>query len=61
MSIDGDLAHKGNGAACLGVVRRRPLNTAGMHADKRSIRRKFTHAQPTDVLLAMIRDIRRRE
>ncbi len=36
---------KGNAAACLAVVRRLALNIAWMHPDKRSIRRKFLHAQ----------------
>ena len=64
VSMDEDQARnrKGNGAACLGVVRRLALNIARMHPDKRSVRRKFARAQRNDdVLLAMIRGIRRRE
>ncbi len=43
VSMDEDRARnrKGNGAACLAVVRRLALNIARMHPDKRSIRRKF--------------------
>ena len=64
VSMDEDQARnrKGNGAACLGVVRRLALNIARMDPDERSIRRKFARAQRNDdVLLAMIRGIRRRE
>ena len=53
---------KGNGAACLAVIRRLALNIARMHPDKRSIRRKFFLAQHSDdFLLDMIRGTRRRE
>ena len=53
---------KGNGTACLGVVRWLALNIARMDPDKRSVRRKFARAQRNDdVLLDMIRRIRRRE
>ena len=49
---------KGNSAACLAVVRRLALNIARMHPDKRSVRRKFIHAQRCDdFLLDMIRCI----
>ncbi len=64
VSMDEDQARnrKGNGAACLGVIRRLALNIARMHPDKRSVRRKFARAQRNDdVLLDMIRGIRRRE
>ena len=64
VSMDEDQARnrKGNGAACLAVVRRLALNIARMDPDKRSVRRKFARAQRNDdVLLAMIRGIRRRE
>ena len=64
VSMDEDQARnrKGNGAACLGVVRRLALNIARMDPDKRSVRRKFARAQRNDdVLLDMIRGIRRRE
>ena len=64
VSMDEDRARnrKGSGAACLGVVRRLALNIARMHPDKRSVRRKFVRAQRNDdVLLAMIRGIRRHE
>ena len=42
VSMDEDRARnrKGNGAACLAVVRRLAPNIARMHPDKRSIRRK---------------------
>ena len=64
MSMDEDRARnrKGNGAACLGVIRRLALNIARMHPDKRSIRRKFIHAQRRDdFLLELIRCIRRHD
>ena len=64
VSMDEDQARnrKGNSAACLAVVRRLALNIARMHPDKRSVRRKFIHAQRCDdFLLDMIRCIRRRE
>ena len=51
---------KGNGAACLAVIRRLALNIARMHPDKRSVRRKFILAQRSDdFLLEMIRCVRR--
>ena len=51
---------KGNGAACLAVIRRLAPNIARMHPDKRSIRRKFLHAQrKQEFLVDMIRRIRR--
>ena len=64
VSMDEDQARnrKGNGAACLAVVRRQALNMARMHPNKRSVRRKFACAQRNDdVLLAMIRGVRRHE
>ena len=64
VSMDEDRARnrKGNGAACLAVVRRLALNIARMHPDKRSIRRKFLHAQrKQEFLIDMIRRIRRAE
>ncbi len=62
VSMDEGRAHKGNGAACLAVVRRLALNIARMHPDKRSIRRKFLHAQrKQEFLVDMIRRIRRSE
>ena len=64
VSMDEDRARnrKGNGAACLGVIRRLALNIVRMHPDKRSVRRKFARAQRNDdALLDMIRGIRRRE
>ena len=64
VSMDEDRARnrKGNGAACLAVVRRLALNIARMHPDKRSIRRKFLHAQrEQEFLIDMIRRIRRAE
>ncbi len=49
-------------AACLAVVRRLALNIARMHPDKRSVRRKFLHAQrKQEFLVDMIRRIRRSE
>ena len=62
VSMDEDRARnrKGNGAACLAVIRRLALNIARMHPDKRSIRRKFLHAQrKQEFLVDMIRRIRR--
>ena len=64
VSMDEDRARnrKGNGAACLAVVRRLALNIARMHPDKRSVRRKFLHAmRRDDFLLDMIRHIRNHE
>ena len=64
VSMDEDQTRnrKGNGAACLAVVRRLALNMARMHPDKRSVRRKFIHAQRNDdFLLEMIRGVRRHE
>ena len=64
VSMDEDQARnrKGNSAACLAVVRRLALNIARMHPDRRSVRRKFIHAQRRDdFLLDTIRCIRRRE
>ncbi len=64
VSMDEDRARnrKGNGAACLAVVRRLALNIARMHPDKRSVRRKFLHAQrKQEFLVDMIRRIRRSE
>ena len=64
VTMDEDRARnrKGNGAACLGVIRRLALNIARMHPDKRSIRRKFMHAgRSDDFLLEMIRGIRKHE
>ena len=64
VSMDEDRARnrKDSGAACLGVIRRLAPNIARMHPDKRSVRRKFARAQRSDdVLLDMIRRIRRRE
>ena len=64
VSMDEDRARnrKGNGAACLGVIRRLALNIARMHPDKRSMRRKFIHAQRSDdFLLELIRCIRKHE
>ena len=64
VTMDEDRARnrKGNGAACLGVVRRLALNIARMHPDKRSIRRKFIHAgRSDDFLLELIRGIRKHE
>ncbi len=64
VSMDEDRARnrKGNSAACLAVVRRLALNIARMHPDKRSIRRKFIHAQrKQEFLVEMIRCVRRLE
>ena len=64
VSMDEDQARnrKGNGAASLAVVRRLALNMARMHLDKRSVRRKFIHAQRSDdFLLDMIRGVRGHE
>ena len=64
VSMDEDRARnrKGNSAACLAVVRRLALNIVRMHPDKRSIRRKFIHAQrKQEFLVEMIRCVRRLE
>ena len=64
VSMDEDRARnrKGNSAACLAVIRRLALNIARMHPDKRSIRRKFIHAQrKQEFLVEMIRCVRRLE
>ena len=64
VSMDEDRARnrKGNGAACLAVIRRLALNIARMHPDKRSVRRKFLNAMwRNDFLLDMIRYIRNHE
>ena len=64
MSLDEDQARnrKGNGAACLGVIRRLVLNIVRMHPDKRSVRRKLLHAQRSDdFLLDLIRVVRKHE
>ena len=62
MEEDQTRNRKGNDAVRLGVIRRPALNIARMHPDKRSVRRNFARARRNDdILLDMIRRIRRRE